>query len=110
MKLPVRCPFCNDVMLTTFSGDFIIVKVCEKRITHYIEFRADTETNDIDRIIIRISRVPLRYANWNYSDNEGISFWVDTRNESPTFLPFFEPDLRNFSALISKIKTYILFS
>lgn len=113
MKLPIKCPFCNDIMITTFSGDFIIVKICQKRMAHYIEFQAYIKTNDVDHMAIRISSIPLQIANWSYSDNERPLFWVVTHGgysgSASIFLPFFNPDLSDYKKLVAKIKTYLLF-
>lgn len=107
MKLSTHCPFCNDVMITEFTGTYKVSKFCAHRPTHYIKFIA-LETDDVFEIIIRISVNPMSYAKWVFTSK---SLRVEmTSISTPLYLPWFEPDLSNYNKLLQKLKTYMVFS
>jgi hypothetical protein len=107
---PITCPVCGDIMLTKYEGqaDRIMTKKCSLRLDHYIQVFSLAETNEVYGARIRISTEPLQYATWSFAF-KGLSI-ISDNSLSWCKLPYFYPDLTNYSALIYKIKTYILFS
>jgi hypothetical protein len=110
VETPITCPVCGDIMLTKYEGlnDKIMTKGCSQRLDHYMQLFSFADTNEVYGARIRISTKPLRYATWNFQF-EDLSIVSDS---SLTWhkLPYFYPNLTNYSALVSKIKIFILFS
>lgn len=110
MIMPTHCPFCGDVLLTSYDhDDTILIKVCKRRINHEISYFADVPTDEVYKVQIRVGGTPIRYVTWVFTKKE--LFVMDITGKSNlTHLPYFEPDLTSYSKLVDKIKTYILFS
>ena len=84
----------------------MLEKICDKKLNHKIIFHAYTNNNDYVNFI----RIPL-------SKNKNISWYFSShyveiyaKGILDTILPWWEPDLSDFNALVTKINTYILFS
>jgi|ERR1035437_6059815 hypothetical protein len=113
MKIPINCPFCNDVMLTDYTEYFhdnkeSIHKICSSKIDHSVQYVAWTYDDFVYEIILRIALKPLKYAKWLM----GIKVLrIDTDNKTGSlYLPWFDPNSMNHKQIIEKLKTYILFS
>lgn len=111
MKLPIRCPFCNDIMLT----DFLVkgmgeVKYCNLRPSHHIRLSSRFDSDDeVFEIILRISIEPVTYIKWLFA-SESVRVEIPGIGAKPLRLPWFDPDLSDYNKLMEKIKTYLLFS
>jgi hypothetical protein len=121
VNLPINCPTCGKVLLTEYSkhsGSETILKTCYS-VDHYIKFAAHAESNIVYEIIIRLSTTyPMKHVKWllgaqmvrvEYTRvrEPGDSTYTKTVT---TYLPWWEPDLTNYSKLVEKVKTYLLFS
>lgn len=104
--MPIRCPICNGVLLSTiYNQEGGLKKSCRSH-SHLLELydRAD------DQLLIEVFLSPL-------SDFPGQCFqwameikglWIiDAKTK--TALTFFTPNFSNYRKLIEKLKTYILF-
>ena len=107
MKLPLKCPWCNSIMLTDFSYQNILIRSCEKNPSHVLWFGAD-EHDDV--ITIRfIYNSGRETAIWRYASRhvEIVSNVTSDLMEKSAMLPFFEPDFSQSSvALIKKLQLY----
>ena len=110
MKLPIKCPYCGDILSTEFSATpgISITNACAKRVTHAFHFHGDEQTNEVTMISIRLNNSPLTYARWDYTAKVLSIYKIG--DPTRTFLPFFEPNLSDYHVLISKIKGYLVFS
>lgn len=111
MITPSKCPFCNDILMTTFVYEPMKfrkefeIKNCFKLIDHSISFYLT------DWGTIKFFEIPIgneNYARWTLFPN--YKFHITFLGKEITELPYFEPNLSNFGALVNKIKTYITFS
>ncbi len=110
MKMPGQCPICRGVMSNEYSGQRQqhFVKQCTKKVTHHIVFKADSENHDnVHYFFIALSGLSPGLRVFWYPENNHVL--LDTFKSSER-LPYFEPDFTNYRKLISKLKTYILFS
>lgn len=105
-KLTAKCPFCQQIMVTDFEGDYVVRKKCNKYIDHQIILSATIESDEIYRITILLSSIPKIEASW-YLETQRLLIMKEGSN---IFLPFFDPDLSNFKKLVDKVKTYLVFS
>ncbi len=115
MNIPTNCPYCNDILNTTFhesnpiSSVNIIYKTCEKRIDHWLRFmcydNTKMKTESVETIKFRIA--PNTIAEWDLKYK-----LLDIRSPktAPINLRYFEPDLSDLKKLKLKMKIYILFS
>lgn len=106
--MPTHCPFCNDPLMSEYTGkhEQHMHKMCARRPNHNILFRANNpEHNTVHYLSTRI-RVDLK-AFW-YPDEQNLL--IDSPKLPALKLPYFEPDLSDYSKLIDKLKTYLLFS
>jgi hypothetical protein len=109
MITPIHCPFCGDVLLTTYKGDSVLLKTCDRRIGHEISYFANVPTDTVYKVKIRIDGTPVKYVTWVFTKKE-LFLIARTGQSNITYLPYFEPDLTNYNKLVDKIRTYILFS
>lgn len=110
MKLPVVCPICNDVMLTEYPGVDTIAKICARRLDHRLCFMASS--TDEYQIVKTIKLEPrtgsIECVRWLPTLT---LLSVESENLKKIIrIPYFEPNFSDHHRLISKIKTYILFS
>lgn len=108
MKLPILCPFCNDVMLTNYPiNEALISKECSKRPSHGIKFFAEVINSEVYEVIVRTLPIPLTYVKWLF---KGQYVRIETVGKETVRLPWFDPDLSNFNKLVDKVNTYLVFS
>jgi hypothetical protein len=109
MKLPIDCPFCNNIMITDFpvGSDNFISKECFKRLDHKIKFISTPVNDEVTQIIIRISDKPITYAKWIF--NKSV-VRIESSSKQNIYLPWFEPELNDYCKLVDKIRTYVIFS
>jgi|SRR5208283_2695592 len=110
MKTPINCPFCGDVLRsefpTTFENISMLEKKCDKKLNHKITFHTYTNNDDY----ISFIRIPLSGDTSVYWYFGSYTVEIITNGKLDLILPWFEPDLSNFTNLIDKVKTYLLFS
>jgi hypothetical protein len=97
-------------MLTEFRHNGM-VKSCSKYSDHNIQFGVSDVIDEVYRIEIIVNNYPTKWATWYPLSQE---LWIhDTKwliTPSSMKLPFFMPDLKNYAALLKKIKLYLIFS
>jgi hypothetical protein len=107
MKTPTNCPFCNGPLINEYEQRFIN-KYCSKYIDHNILIRPwTTDTNQVDFISIDYGfkdKVADRII-WYFTGQ----ILLCRVNGKDYELPWFEPDLSNYSKLVNKIKLYTIF-
>jgi hypothetical protein len=106
MQLPIKCPICQDVMLTEFTGQAITIKTCSKKLSHRIRFIASIKDYETSGIDLQITRDPGVWASWDLEAEE----LVIANEMNIIHLPYFYPDCSNHNKLIDKLKTYLVFS
>jgi hypothetical protein len=110
MKTPINCPFCGDILRSDYTNSYegisILQKKCDKKLNHKITFHPFVGNEDYVNYI-DIPLVGNSYIQWFLG-----AFQVEiiTDGKLDVALPWFEPDLSNFTKLMNKIKTYLLFS
>jgi hypothetical protein len=109
-KLPVRCPVCQDIMLTEFMGHFILIKKCFRHPDHWIKLIADADGNTVREVKILIDNDPVLYATWQFSGKLLFLSNVEISKGVKEWLPWFDPDLTDYKKLLEKVKTYLVFS
>lgn len=111
MIMPIRCPICKDPMLTGYPKDNPkaperLWKGCCNKIGHEVAFRSLIEDhNVVESFWVQYTR--LMRVEWNFSKQ---TLGVHQDMKKALFLPFFYPDLSDFTKLKGKITTYLLFS
>lgn len=105
-----HCPVCKDPLLNTiFSDDNLIYKACKQRLYHSLFFIYDSKKEVIKTIGINFGKNNACCAYFNLLDK--ILFISDASDfKEDLYIPFFEPDFSDYKKIISKLKTYILFS
>lgn len=110
MKTPTHCPFCKDPLLNLYTGnrDQYLDKVCNKKVGHKITFAINVF--DDDSVLWIAIPLSLDVSVLWYPSSK--SMWLKNTKDSVANqeLPYFVPDLSNYKKLITKVKTYILFS
>ena len=118
MKDFVNCPKCHGVLKHDYAfigpNEEVLIRTCEQ-VSHYFKCVSDSQTNELQRVTIRISTSPLIKVSWNIEDkkiivNKGTLQEALSNDGGEMQLPFFEPDFSDYNKLISKIKTYLIFS
>ncbi len=124
MKMPIKCPVCNKIMLKTFTKFKLansVSPVCKKTCNHndYEISLYSLEDNYWGEVICRAS---ILYKNTTFGNGTILAIWdfgvlqmsflIEENEERAKrlSLPWFEPDLSNPKKLLNKIKTYIVFS
>lgn len=109
MKLPVKCPYCGSIMITSFEGVYSTSKICALILDHWIRLSAYNADDNIFAIRIRVDNRKdiLSHAYWNFNDKE-LNF-DSTRGEQIN-LPWFDPDLSNYPKLCERVKLLVLLS
>ena len=109
MKMPDRCPFCNDVMVNDFEYIWgILHKKCNKRVGHNLELIAKYDGNGVvDNDVVQYIYIIKDGKTYSWDMINYIYKIRQGKNE--TFLPWFEPNLSSYSKLFEKIKTYLVF-
>ena len=111
MQQLIKCPKCNDVMLTemfsAINGKDYTYKICYKQPNHYISIKSFDVDNKIVEICIQLNHDPLTFAIWNFPPK---SLIVDKYRVGVVRLPWFEPSLNNYASLLERIRTCLVFS
>lgn len=122
MDIPIICPICQEVMLTEFNGAYILIKSCLKNISHGIKFIAVDKTENVLDVELRLAAKPEVWALWDLVDeklvirlNNSLKLSTPGLNNPHPYsrdmgLPYFYPDISDCHKLISKLKTYLVFS
>lgn len=114
MLMPKTCPICDEPVMNKFKetydkNRFALEKTCDKKLDH-IFFCASqkADENEVFTVSISIRNKDEFSVAWYPTKKE---VWVsNNRGTGRTSLPYFEPDFSNFKKLITKIKTYLVFS
>src|SRR5579885_1601342 len=109
MKIPDKCPWCGDIMLTSFVGrdDRMVRKYCKLRIDHQISILGSSASNEITVFNMSLSMNPRVDCFWSFPYGD---VWITVDDQVKSFLPWFEPDLSDCRVLKEKVKTYLVFS
>lgn len=109
MKAPIHCPVCGDPLLNTFPPaedlNNKVTKTCSRRINHNIVILV--EDDEVTQLAIDIGNG--LQAIWLFLLE---AVWIQgiKKDKEVVILPFFEPDLSNYTRLVEKVKTYLVFS
>lgn len=109
MNLPIKCPICNDILLTKYPPSLIqgeCVKYCIKSLSHYFKVNSYKNNHNIIKSIIIKFDLEFFWI-WDFELNNLSIF--NHKNLDKKTLPFFNPDLCNISKLKNKLKTYLIF-
>jgi hypothetical protein len=107
--MPSKCPICNKPMMNSYKllvdGTEQLILKCNG-ISHMIRFYSSTHDHD------EVTWVSLlannKVIDWEPSIKRlGVS---DVKDENEIVIPYFEPDFSDYKKLLSKIKTYLVFS
>jgi hypothetical protein len=109
MKMPIKCPVCNDVLLNEYldlpNGRTRLTKTCNKRLGHNIEWEALDNSHDaINKITVSLSK-KSEIIWYVYSKHVVL---INPKGEIR--LPYFDPEFHNCKKLMDKVKTYVVFS
>lgn len=114
--MPIKCPTCcmpliNEYRLNSLGGE-ILHKICKVRVDHYIHFASDSKNHD-EAISLEITiKHPLN-ATWYFHSRKMVIHTnpvIHNNKFTRLSIPFFEPNLKDYSGLVNKLKTYVLFS
>lgn len=117
MNLPIKCPICNKIMLTTYhesySDSMFLTKSCNQNITHKLEFNNYNSNSDqVYSIKFSAAFFPKVYMVWNFG-NKLFSVIKENNREfaAPIVndMPVFNPDFSDYRKLIEKVKIYLTF-
>jgi hypothetical protein len=126
--MPERCPCCNGTLLNEFvygkSRRESLKKSCQKKIDHTFIVVSEDESAILDNpeinfhdtvrtIGITIGRKKQLKVSWLLFSKRLLVHRGDLKNlsdEQIYDIPYIEPDFTNYSKLVSKLKTYIIFS
>lgn len=129
MKIPTKCPCCNDPLLSSFqeskSGPGKWKKTCANKLSHKFTCMHDDNSEELTLIGVELSN--KIYATWWLEGQKLVissvippipssvippvpSTSLYSSRESYIWLPYFDPDLSNYKKLIDKLRTYIVFS
>jgi hypothetical protein len=117
MKMPIKCPICNGVMLTehyTLLNKKESYRKSCTQINHDIYYLSETSIDNVDDVEhfgVYINKHVSAY--WFPNLSTGKQFVMITKGkkiDNPLYLPYFEPDFSNYKQLVEKIKTYLVFS
>lgn len=114
MNIPSLCPACSNILVISqmfLNSTTYTLLSCNISPEHHFECYHIPSSNHIQTIDLKISN-SLR-AHW-YFDNQILTIYQGTNR--PNFIPpisfqipWFIPNLQNYTNLISKIKTYTTF-
>jgi hypothetical protein len=109
MKLPIKCPYCNDIMSTVFEGEYVTSKDCILTPSHYIKLLAYNSNQEVFNIKIRIDNKKnlLSHAYWECDYKR---LFIGRTRSDDISLPWIEPTLSIYPQLVQRIKLLILFS
>ena len=121
MKVPNKCPCCDEPLLNEYyelgaEKTSYLRQTCQSKIDHHIIFQSiQGKDNEVAKVIIYIKQsAPTVRAIW---DLQRLQLTIvkngqeiDSSFQKYTEIPFFEPDLSDYSKLLDKLKTYLIFS
>lgn len=124
MNIPTNCPICGDPLTNIFneSTDKVLYKNCRLRPDHifscavYMFGFMGAEGDTLERVTFTLSMSPMLSVEVYLRDKV---MYIDKSpprdnaciNNNTKRLPFYvEPDFSNYTKLVNKIKTYLLFS
>lgn len=109
MNIPINCPCCNAPLLNSFV-DFGKISIIRKQ-CHQINhnFKLVCSGDKIASIHIEIDPNTSKLVTWNFL-SQSITLSNTRKNiVNRNAIPWFEPDLSDYKALINKLRTYICF-
>jgi hypothetical protein len=114
MKDLTHCPHCHEPLLNEHVyirhlGD-VTKKSCSLKIDHRLYINTLSKSDELLEICITINMSDGTMAYWNFTKS---TLWIlNPRREVSTKIdiPFFEPDMSNYKKLVTKLKSYVLFS
>lgn len=109
MKVPTNCPICRGTMKNRFyyhAKSETLEKECHE-ITHHIKYTVDPNKNIILDVKLRVWKKDFIWI--PPCEKKIDSKFVIIQGTSGEILPYFEPNFSNYSALLNKLKTYMLF-
>lgn len=116
MKSPTNCPSCNDILRNNFldpNGIKVtrIEKICDKHLNHQFRCYQYADADTIFAIDIEIDKENRIHAFFQLSI-KSISIYRGNKlvARDALKLPYFEPDLANYSKIVEKLRTYVLLS
>ena len=126
MIIPSRCPKCGDILVYDFTFSNKPIKKCQKNANHIFRAVLNSEYNLIimhyrEFTIIESKAKEKFDITWNFVEQRifiGPYMSISGRtiintisqNNKTIIIPWFDPDLSDFSKLLNKIKTYLLFA
>lgn len=115
MKMPIRCPICNGVMLTehyTLLNEKENYRKSCTQINHDIYYISLPDRDEVEHFGIYVSKQVSVYWFPNLSTSQivMVTKGKDKKADKSLYLPYFEPDFSNYKKLVEKIKTYLVFS
>lgn len=116
MKVPSLCPCChrpllNESLLTPGAASWR--KICDKYVDHYICIATiPGRDNEIKRLTIRLKNgegTTSQLITWKPEEKKcWVHYTWDLDKEYQ--LPYWEPDMSDYSKLLAKVKLYLIFS
>lgn len=92
-------------------------KDCTNKLDHWLRYVADEDATDVEEYVIALKRDPLLRACWNFKENTIIvlpgtleEIMRQGLDERPTRITFFDPEPYKHKELVTKLKTYLVFS
>lgn len=120
MQIPKKCPKCGDPLLVEHMTEIryhLWRGMCARRLDH--KFSVFYYMNVAAEFIDKVDYMSIRVFNninvtWDFihkriaigKENIALKNYLN----STQYIPYFEPDLSNYDKLVSKLKTYVIFS
>jgi hypothetical protein len=113
MKALSHCPKCHNPLMNTYKrgptpNQGYWIKDCIHFTDHnFLSRTIQNDDNQLSDLQIAIRMKPYIVASWDFCENTlKITYTID----NIIYLPFFEPDFADFSALVKKLRTYLVFA
>lgn len=101
-----KCPKCNKPLINEYKNQDFYIKYCHTVSHHIVITISKEECKYLDIYMLDFTRIT-----WSFIENKVSIFSLDDNKKNKIMnLPFFEPDLSDYDALINKIKVYTTFS
>lgn len=111
MKAPINCPVCGDPMLNIFppAEDLSdkLTKTCNRRLNHKIAM--DVSGDNVNSLSIDLGS-GLEAVWLFYPDKQVLWVVKALKGSHVLHLPWVEPNLAQYSKLVNKLRTYVVFS
>jgi len=113
MKMPLACAVCQGPLTHTYyqgPRDRQLKKQCSLKPSHNVSWYAKFLSDDeVQKIMIYLPPTKeskfVKSMVWHLEEQV-----ITDKNDIIINIPFFEPDFANYNKLISKLRTYLLFS